>query len=537
MAERKFQVYQRGHFRDNVILTDFRNRLRAQNNPETGLPFTEDEIFRATQPGTYFYIQADAIDLMGMTQQAQALLLSRQIRPSQANTIFLEQVHAPQWLGTTDARLSATGASGNVSAPASPGTIFVGSTTIPDATAAVATDPNGYRYQVLQTVVTPAGGAADLQVQAIDTGTATNIADGTVLTWSANKPLGAEAEATVGTNSAAQLTGGFEQETDTELGSRIEDIISNRPAAGNQAHFVAWARESSVAIEYAFVYPCAFHAGSVLVCILEKRGTEEGPLARTDVSVGTYLAAKNYLTPPDSPVLPNRAYVVVTKANSQPADMVLRVAMAQGTSGAWADSEPWPNPDSATTLYPAVEITSVTSQTDFDVTTDQALPGGAASLSGTAAPQMMVWKESTSEFIQMSIDTVTNLTPTTYNITLTQPTSGITIATGLRISPYTDREPTISDAIGDYFDGLGPGQLVNLSTDPRASRAYRYPPTNERYNSRAGQAIISTIIDALGEAASDASLEEISRNEPDLPGDIIDGPNIVTLGNVAVYPL
>jgi len=45
------------------------------------------------------------------------------------------------------------------------------------------------------------------------------------------------------------------------------------------------------------------------------------------------------------------------------------------------------------------------------------------------------------------------------------------------------------------------------------------------------------VIDALGGVAPNAELTSISRSEPDLPGDIIDGPNIVTLGRVAIYPL
>ncbi len=97
--------------------------------------------------------------------------------------------------------------------------------------------------------------------------------------------------------------------------------------------------------------------------------------------------------------------------------------------------------------------------------------------------------------------------------------------------------PPILSTTEAYFDELGPGEAVDLDWDDQGPREFRYPSMNEQYPSRAGQAIISRLMDALGEAASDASLEEISRNEPDLPGDLIDGPNIVTLGNLAVYPL
>jgi hypothetical protein len=45
------------------------------------------------------------------------------------------------------------------------------------------------------------------------------------------------------------------------------------------------------------------------------------------------------------------------------------------------------------------------------------------------------------------------------------------------------------------------------------------------------------LIDALSGVAPDATLEAISQSTPDLPGDIVDGPNMLTLGNVAIYPL
>ncbi len=536
MSERKFEIHERGYIRDHVVLADFRNRLRLHTNPDTGQPFTEDEIQRATKPGTYLSIQADAIDLLSQAMQTRSLLLARQQRPAHANTTFLEEVHAALWLGP-DARLPATGGSGTVDAPATENTIFVGSMNLGDPAAALATDPNGKRYQVLETVTTPPSGLAQLTMKAIDTGEDTNPLNGTILTWSDDKPLGAAPEATVRCESPKEFTGGYNVETDAELALRVEEVIRHRPAAGNPAHFVAWAKESSVAVESAFVYPCAFHAGGVLVCITQKRGSTEGPYGRTNVAIGTMADVTSYLVPPNSPVVPRRAYVVVTKPSPQDADLVLRVAMGRGISGGWADVDPWPNPVSLTTSYPAVEVASVTSQTEFDVTTDSDLPGGATLLVGSSAPQLMVWHQTKSKFVQLAVVSIQKTGPTAYTVTLSQAPSEITIAAGQRISPYTDHMSTLAGAIEDYFDELGPGEVINLNTDERANRAFRYPPMNEQYPSRAGQGIISRLMDALGEAAADASLEEISRNEPDLPGDLIDGPNIVTLGNLAVYPL
>jgi hypothetical protein len=530
-AERRFITFERGVIRDEVILAAFRNSLRVLINPETGSLFTEDEIQRATQPGSRFYIEADADDLVGQANQARAIYLASQLDPRLANTSYLENNHGRLWLGE-DSRLPATGGSieDGVSAVATPGNIFPGSTTVPDPAAAVATDPNGFRYQVLQTVVTPAGGTATLSMRGIDTGVDTNPSPTTILTWSANQPLGAEPQCTVD----LQFTGGLDEETDAEYADRIEQRIRYKPASGNNAHFVAWARESNVAVEDAFIYSTALHAGSVLVAITQKRGSTTGPDARVDVSAGTLADATNYLVPPNSPVVPQRAFVIVTGTTAQESDLVLKLALSTGASGGWFDVEPWPD---YSTSYPQVQVTNVTSQVNFDVQTDAAYPGGVAGpLTGDNVPALMLWDKATSRWVQLDVQSVT-ASGVTHTIVLNSAPTSMTIAAGDRLSPYTDRLTVVAEALEDYFDSLGPGEVVNLTTDTRAARALRHPTPSQASPSRAGQSMLAVIIEALGGLVPDAELTSISRNDPDLPGDISDGPNMVTLGDVNVHPL
>lgn len=528
--ERRFTAFNRGVVRDDIILAAFRNSLRTLVNPETNAPFTEDEIQRATQPGSRFYIEADAIDLYGQAMQARSIWFASQIDPRLANSTYLKEFHGRLWLGE-NSLLPATGGSAEdgVNASATPGSVFQGSTTVPDPTAAVATDPNGYRYQVLQTVVTPANGIAVLSMKGIDTGLVTNLIPGTVLTWSENQPLGAEPQATV----VSQFEGGFEIETDSEYADRIQQRIRFKPACGNNAHFVAWSKEASNAVETAFVYATALHAGSTLVSITQKRGSTVGPNAR-QASIGTLTDVTNYIVPPNSPVLAQRAFVLVTTVTPQESDLVLKISLNYGASGGWNDVNPWPL---YSALYPQVQVTNVTSQQDFDVQTDSDLPNGATSLSGADAPKLMLWNASTSRWVLLDVDTVDATSSPTINITLNEAPTGITIATGDRLSPYTDRLNTIAEALEVYFDTLGPGEVVNLVSDPRGARAMRYPTPAQASPIRAGQAMLAPLIEALGGLATDAELTYISRNDPDLPGDISDGPNIVTLGNVNIHPL
>jgi len=531
--ERRFAVHPRGWIRDNVILQTFRNHLRTLTNPDTGATFTEDEIARATQPGSRFYIEADAIDVLGQMWQRRGSWFADQVRPSRSNGDFLEGFHGELWLGTNP-RLSATGGSGAVDAPASPGAIFPGSATVPDPTntAAIATDPNGYRYQVLATVTTPAGGVAELQMQAIDTGEATNLPLGTILTWSANQPVGAQPTASVSEDPA--FSGGYGKETDSELGARIERRIRHRPAGGNAAHFSAWAERAHNAVEAAFVYPCALHAGSVLVAVLQKRGDAEGPSGRTDVAVAVMTAVTNYLTPPASPVVPPEVFVIVTRCNPQSSNVVLRIAMRQGAAGGWFDADPWPAYSEA---FPEVVVSEVTSQIEFKVeATEGSLPGGVASLSGESAPQLMLWNSATSRWERLSVESVTDDGGNEFTVVLdSEPT--LTIAEGARLSPYSDQLVSIAESVEGYFDEIGPGEVVDLDTDVRGGRSARYPRPSTYYPMRAGQVLLSRLIEALGGITSDAELSYISRNEPDLPGDAIDGPNIVVLGHASVFAL
>ena len=526
--ERKFITFDRGQIRD-IILRGFRNRLRSMIDPDTSVLFTEDKIGQITQPGSRFYIEADSIDIVEQAKQASGLYLSGQFRPKWANGEMLETMWGEVWLGENP-RLDATGGSGTVSATATPGAIWPGSTTIPDPTAATATDSNGRSYQVLYTVVTPASGTVSLNLKGVDTGVNTNPLKDAKLTWSINSPLSADPECTVTSDPA--FSGGFDQETDAELASRIEQDIRHRPASGNNAQNSSWARAASVAVEQGWIYATALNAGSVMVAVTQKRNPSadppEGPNIRTNPAEGTMLAVTQYMTPPGSAVYPERAYIVVTSPNPQSSDIVLRLSMSVGVVAGWKDVTPWP---SYSATYPEVIVTSVTSQTEFDVETDAALPGAVASLSGDDAPALMLWNEDTSRFEELDVDTVTDGGPTVTIELNTAPS--FTIATGDRLSPYTAQATTIAEACEEYFDSLGPGEVID-STDPRYARAVRFPKAVEQYPTRAGEVVLSRVIDALAGVAADATLPYQSRNSPDLPGDIIDGPNMVTLGHVSV---
>ncbi len=524
--ERRFVVFRRGYVRDRVILANYRIALRDLVNPDTRQVFTEDEIAVITQEGSRYWIEADAIDLVGQAYQQRAIYFVNQTDPRTASSVFLKKVWGPLWVGDM---LPASAGSGTVTAQAIGGTVWTGSTTIGAPGVIIARDPAGKRYQLMFSATTPGAippallGVVTLTFKGIDTGASTNPATGTELTF-VNPPPGAQPTCLV----AADFSGGFDAETEQEYATRIADEIGQRPASGNNAQMKAWATRATVAVEAAFVYACAAYAGSTFVCVLQKRGTAVGPLARL-ANLGTMTDVVAYVTPPNSPVVPERVFVLASTALSQSSNATLNLTLDKGTTGGWADLDPWPRLSTR-------QISNVTNQTHFSLAGAAGdLPGGATTLTGADAPQMMIWNVATSRFEKLQVTSVTESAPGTYDVVLTAAPAH-TLTVGDWVSPYTDLQQSAAETLEKYFDALGPGELVSLTSDVRGARAFRFPRPGRLYPYRVGSGVTTWLEDALGSALID-STASFSRTSPDLPADISDGPNQLTLGKVSLLEL
>lgn len=510
-TDREFSFFTRGQHRE-LILALWRNSLRELTNPDTGAAFTETEIATATAEGGRWWTEADAVDAVLMGEQQRALWLADQVRIDRASTSWLRGYHGVMW---GEAPLPGTGGSGTVLATATPGTVWTGSTTIPDGSAIYGTDAAGLRYQVRATETTDGSGEVELVVEGIDTGRATNLVEGDVITWANPTPaMGATATVT------EDFSGGTSDETDVEFARRLIARIRHKPAAGNASHFRLWARAASNAVEDACVYSCAFHAGSVLVVPIQKRSGVAGPNARI-AGLTVLEDVRDRLVPRLSPDVPARAHVVVVPAVAEPSDLLLNLSMAKGSSNGWTDLYPWPGYTSGVSV-----VSSVLSSTSFWMHSDTSLPAGVT------APSLMRWNESTSRFESLSVSSVSSLGAGLYAVTLSVSSS---VAVGDYISPDTAKRLTIAEAIESYFDERGPGEVVDLDEDDRAHRAYRFPEPHEELPYRAGSTVTTRLGDALGLALADAELISASVTTPTLPATVIEGPSQVTLGNVAVY--
>ena len=527
-AEREYVTFRRGEVRES-FLRDFREGLRGRVDPMTGQLFTEDTLRRATSRGAPTYRHADSIDLVLLGVQRRDEFFAQQIRIDRSGSAFLRAYHAILW---GEDFLPAFGGSGVALAKGLPGTTWFGSTTIPDPFADVATDGGGRRYQVLTTGTADGNGEVPLALAAINGGDETNIAVGSKLKW-VSPPPGSEESATV---TGLDFAGGQDAELDADFAKRLSDRVRHKPASGNWAHLRAFARAASVSVEDAFVYPCAFHAGSTLVAVVQKRGASTLPTARVP-SFSVLNAVRQALVPPSSPNVPGRSHVVVVPVQTVASDLVVRLSQPFASVAGWRDLEPFPKSHNGN---PAT-ISQVLSPTQFRLTTSQ--PGQLPGNPGLGVPvegiHMMVWDESTSTFEDLHVDEVEELSPSEsgrYLVSLSQaPTRALTL--GDWVSPDMQRRDALAAAVRLYFDSLGPGEVVDLSTDERSSRAYRNPMPNEEAPQRAGYGAITTIAEALGSPISDAELVSFSVSAPPVPADPIDGPNLIVPGNFSVYVL
>lgn len=522
-----FDTPQRGEEREKM-LAQYRGGLRLLRDPATGEPYSEEDIARATQEGGRDFAEVDALDLALLPVHGKASVLADQFVPSRSTTGVLRGLHSPLHEMPP---LPASGATVKAEATADVGAIFVGSTTIPDPTAAFATTASTLTYQVLFTVTTPANGIAGsdpdhpLLLVCLDTGERTNIPAGSKLTWAGNQPLSAVPSFLT----TEDGSGGLDDETDAELGARIDANIAHKPESGNNAHFRAWARESTTAVEDGFVYAEFKYAGSTLVVITQKRGRQsetapKGPLARIP-SAGTLAISRAYMTPPASPVVPDRSLVLVLPPVAQSVNMVLALALPRGRGLGFRDVKPWPNYDSG----PAV-IGAVTNQTHFRIASGVVIP------STTIAPKIMVWARTRSRWEELRVATVTAAGAGFWDVVLAA-TPSHTLAVNDFISPAIKGAQQLAQGVERYFDGLGPGQVVDLETDMRAPRIARFPDTVETKPDRAGSSIISVLQNALSGTITSGEVLEQSATTPTIPGDVATGPSMLVAGNFAVYPL
>lgn len=300
-------------------------------------------------------------------------------------------------------------------------------------------------------------------VVGIDTGPASNVAAGVVLTWT-SPPPGIDPSATVFTESdGTGLDGGTNEETDQQIRDRIRAYRANPAASANDAAYQAAAKATpGLSIGCVVTYPAIVGPGSTCVIFLLNPAQTGGTRIPNNAQIGL---VKGYVTG-QMPKGDSASYGVPV---AQPTTVVMTVAWAKGVAQ-WTDGVPWPPYDAAG--Y-AVSNDTTPTATSFSVSTTSGSPvapqpgqtvalfniNGQNPVTGQAGPV----------FLEKRILSVTVISSTHWTLTI-DTTSNVsdtqfTPAVGDLVSPWSDSLNSLPQLVTGYFDLLGPGDQVSTFFD------------------------------------------------------------------------
>jgi len=175
----------------------------------------------------------------------------------------------------------------------------------------------------------------EVPIEGIDTGDQTNLAAGTVLTWTSKRP-GANGKATVfALPNGLGLEGGRGEETNSEVVDRIKAAKAVPPAAGNDAEIQRFvAQTPGVPVQAVFTYPGLYGPGTTAYAFTlapATAGASRSPNAVQMAATRAYVVGK---LPKDDNVIDCQILEVAT-------NLMLRVRWSAGTVG-WIDAVQWP---------------------------------------------------------------------------------------------------------------------------------------------------------------------------------------------------
>jgi len=395
------------------------------------------------------------------------------------------------------------------------GIVLESSADSPVETGRELTDTAGLRFAVI--IGGTYADGATIPIRAIDTGAATNHAEGDVLRWVSAPPYSSPT-ALVATGG---LTNGIDAEDDEVFRERILAVYRTPPGAGNWEHVAEIAEESIASVQKAFVYPAIQGPGTVHVAIAA---------APTDDSVSRVVASatvSGVVDPYIKGKLPTHAHIVTTTVTDVNTDVAIGLSLPEaptanppGPGGGWTNGTPWPSVDGTSTFR--CTVTAVTSTTQFTV-------------DATTAPTINVtriaWYSHSEQKLYTALVTAYSGTSGTYLITIDNPFTGI--ATGAYIWPECQNAQTYVDAVLEHFKLMGPGEKTdNVSA---LVRGFRHPVVSTGWPYSVGPSMLRGLSDAGDEVLdtqylhrTDGTVTKTGASgllTPQIPATVTDPPN------------
>lgn|SRR5574341_131798 len=138
----------------------------------------------------------------------------------------------------------------------------------------------------------PGSGSVEASFVAVTTGTAGNLAVGSVLTF-VSPPSGGSSTVTL----TSALSGAVDKETDAQLLERVLLRLQQPPKGGAASDYKTWAEAGSTAVYRAHVYPHRGGLGTVEVAVVSAgSGTARVPSSAVKTAVDSYVATVRPVT-------------------------------------------------------------------------------------------------------------------------------------------------------------------------------------------------------------------------------------------------
>jgi uncharacterized phage protein gp47/JayE len=384
--------------------------------------------------------------------------------------------------------------------------------------------PNGLRGKVVSTYVNPPDGR-EIDVVAIDTGTQTNLAAGTVVRF-LSPPANLATDATV--SDGEPLTGGTDAEDDERKRDRILNTLRNKPAGGNWAHLRQIALDELGTVQDCYVYPAPGGPGSTLIVPVK----DFDPVNR-DWSRALSSAGLNTVRDAIQSQMPTAQEMVVKAVIDQPVHFTLKMtlpasSLSGGNGQGWLDASPWPpltvgDDDMVNILSAVSNVIHVDA-----LTTVPPIEGQTR----------IAWWSTTDRKFYIALVTAVSGSSGDWALTLDRPlvdsTGAAPVGGSDTISPAAQNIEKYGAAWVDFFRTLGPGEVTANAF--KIPRALRHPFVSDEDPSDVTELFIAKLARDFPEIVDIQFGVEVTTT-PTVPATVATAPSILTPGEFGIYKL
>ncbi len=356
-----------------------------------------------------------------------------------------------------------------------------------------------------------------VQLAAIKAGTATNQNAGTKLQW-ASSAFGSLANSC--TVDPGGIDGGANEDDDETLRSRLLARLRSPGIGGNEAQMVAWAEESTAAVEKAYCYGPVRGPGSVDVAVTSVGGDRALSSANLEI-VRAHVAGETN----------GRCDLNVTTVAQQQLDVVVNLVLplptnAGGSGSGWRDATPWPSTTDVATL---AKITAKSFYT-FTVNSTSLDPP-------TVGAHFAIWHPTEQKFYEYEVQAVSGVSGA-YVIDPSGVALPSWIAVGQYITAGAFNLTTYGSDLLVETNKLGPGEkTTNTLILPRGRRVPAPDVSNPSALTEVQLAngLINKHPEISGAsfAARYATGGTTTTTSPAVPATTADPPKILTIKNLA----